>query len=244
MKRRLMAAVVGLAVWGIVGGAWGQKAPEKPRTAESAVTPEPHVPQRHEEFMKKKAEGGGYDLVFIGDSITDFWPGKGPETWAKFAAYRPLNLGVSGDRTEHVLWRINHEELEGVNAKVAVIMIGTNNIGHFDSEKPEWAAAGVKKILDEVHHRLPGTKVLLLGVFPRDVKGSEKREKVEAINKIISTYGDGKETVYLDIGDKFLDANGEIPADVMPDKLHPNAKGYQIWYDAMWPTLEKMLNEK
>jgi lysophospholipase L1-like esterase len=257
MKRQLMAAVVGLAAMGWVGAgvSWGQqegaqqqqakpvkkaKAPAAPRTPESAVTPAPHSPQRHEGFMKEK-EGKEFDLVFIGDSITDFWPKRGPETWAKFGAYRPLDLGVSGDRTEHVLWRFAHNELDGLHPKATVIMIGTNNIGQCPDEKPEWAAKGVKEILDEVHQKMPGTKVLLLAVFPRDAKGSEKREKVEEINKIISKYGGEKDTTYLDIGKVFLDENGEIPADVMPDKLHPNAKGYQLWYDAMWPTLEKLL---
>lgn len=258
MKRRLIAAVVGVAVWGMIGGgtAWGQQegakgAPAKkekkavaPRTAESAVTPEPHVPERHEQFVKEKLAGGAFDLVFIGDSITDFWPKWAPETWAKFAPYRPLDLGVSGDRTEHVLWRINHNELESIHPHAAVLLIGTNNIGHFEDEKPEWAAAGVKKVLDRIHEEMPGTRVLLLGVFPRDVAGSPMRQKVEEINKIISQYGNERDTTYLDIGKVFLDEKGEIPADVMPDKLHPNAKGYQLWYDAMWPTLEKLLSEK
>jgi beta-glucosidase len=253
MKRGLMMAAVVLAAgWGVAAErAWGQDAAvaakpaatkkvEAPRTPQSALTPEPHSPKRHDAFMKEKL-GPGFDLVFIGDSITDYWPKRGPDTWAKFAPYRPLDLGVSGDRTEHVLWRIAHDELDGLHPKAAVIMIGTNNVGHFDDERPEWAAAGVKKILDEVHEKMPGTKVLLLGVFPRDVKGSPKRQAVEKINQIISTFADERDTTYLDIGKVFLDENGEIPADVMPDKLHPTAKGYQMWYDAMWPTLEKML---
>jgi beta-glucosidase len=249
---RVLACVATLsfatAAWGQVGADTAPKAPakktqapEKPRTPESAVTPEPHVPARHEEFMKRK-EQGPINLLFIGDSITDFWPRKAAATWQKFEPYQPADFGVSGDRTEHVLWRIEHGELDGLKPKATVIMIGTNNVGHFTDEKPEWAAAGVKKILDEVHKRMPETKVLLLGVFPRDAAGSPKRQAVEAINNIISTYANGKDTIYLDIGDKFLDDKGELPKDVMPDKLHPSEKGYQIWYDAMWPTLDKMLN--
>ena len=120
-------------------------------------------------------------------------------------------------------------------------MIGTNNIGHFGDEKPEWAAAGVKKIVDTVRAKLPKAKILLLGVFPRGGKNSDARQKVEAINAIIAKLGDGQTVQYLDISKKFLDANGEIPKDIMPDGLHPNEKGYDIWYNAMWPTLEKLL---
>jgi len=213
---------------------------QAPRTPESAVTPAPHVPKRHEEFMKRK-QAGPIGLLFIGDSITDFWPKRGPETWAKFQPYQVADFGVSGDRTEHVLWRIDHGELDGLKPKVTVIMIGTNNVGQCKDEKPQWAANGVKKILDQVREKMPETKVLLLAVFPRGKADSELRKKVADINDIISKYGDEPNVTYLDIGKAFLDENGEIPRDVMADSLHPTAKGYQMWYDAMWPTLDKML---
>ena len=140
-----------------------------------------------------------------------------------------------------MLWRITHGELEGIDPKVLVIMIGTNNIGHFADEKPEWAAAGVKKILETVHEKLPKAKVLLLGVFPRGAKSSDHRKKVEAINQIIAKLADGQKTVYLDVSKIFLDADGEIPKELMPDALHPTEKGYDLWYDAMRPTLERLL---
>src|SRR6478609_8182910 len=184
---------------------------------------------------------GYVGLLFLGDSITDGWPRSGEWSWLKFAPYKPADFGIGGDRTEHLLWRITNGELEGIKPKVTVIMIGTNNIGHFNDEKPEWAAAGVKKILDVVHEKLPETKVLLLGVFPRSTPGSQHRQAVEEINKLIAPFADGEKTRYLDISKSFLDEQGNIPDDVMPDKLHPNAKGYDIWYEAMWPTLQEML---
>ncbi|RYD77452.1 MAG: hypothetical protein EOP84_15520, partial [Verrucomicrobiaceae bacterium] len=153
----------------------------------------------------------------------------------------PANFGIGGDRTEHLLWRITNGELDGIKPKVTVLMIGTNNIGHFNDEKPEWAAAGVKKIVETIHSKLPETKVLLLGVFPRGTPDSAHRKAVEEINKIIAGLDDGKKTRYLDISKNFLDENGNIPADVMPDKLHPNAKGYDIWHKAMWPVLSEMM---
>jgi beta-glucosidase len=214
--------------------------PKPPRTPESAVTPGRENLKRHAVFMDR-IKSGPVGLLFLGDSITDGWPKTGEYTWLKFTPYNPANFGISGETTEQVLWRITNGELEGIDPKAVVIMIGTNNLGHFADEKPEWVAAGIKKIIDTVKAKLPNTKILLLAVFPRADKSSELRARVDAINKIISGYADGKTVTFLDISSKFLDANGEIPADVMPDKLHPNAKGYQIWYDAMMPTLEPLL---
>ena len=214
--------------------------PKPPRTPESAVTPGRENLKRHAGFMNR-IKDGPVGLLFLGDSITDGWSKNGELTWLKFAPYNPANFGISGETTEQVLWRITNGELEGINPRVVVIMIGTNNIGQFDDEKPEWAAAGVKKIVDTVKAKTTA-KILLLGVFPRNEKASANRAEVAAINKIISGYADDRVT-YLDIGDKFLDANGEIPDDVMPDKLHPNAKGYRIWYEAMNPTLEKLMEK-
>lgn len=209
------------------------------RTAESAITPYVEYP-RHVAFLDR-IKRGPIGLLFLGDSITDFWPTQGTETWSKFAPYLPADFGISGERTENVLWRITNGELDGIDPKAVVIMIGTNNIGHFNDEEPEWTAAGIKKIVEVVHQKLPSTQIILLGVFPRDKKDSPMRRKVTRINNIISSYDDAKSIHYLDITSKFLDDNGEIPADVMADGLHPTAKGYQIWFDAMWPSLEPYL---
>ena len=213
--------------------------PKPPRTPETAITPGRENLKRHAVFMDR-IKSGPVGVLFLGDSITDGWPKTGEYTWLKFAPHNPANFGISGETTEQVLWRITNGELEGIDPKAVVIMIGTNNVGQFADEQPEWAAAGVKKIVETVKEKLPKAKILLLGVFPRGTKDSAARARVEAINKVISGYAGGPVT-YLDIGAKFLDANGEIPDDVMPDKLHPNAKGYQIWYDAMIPTLEPLL---
>lgn len=210
-----------------------------PRSAESSVTPAIKDRHRHDEFMQRIA-GGPVGLLFIGDSITDFWRREGKDVWQNFEKYEPANIGISGDRTEHVLWRLVNGELDGIDPKVTVIMIGTNNIGQ-TPDQPEWAAGGVEKIVDTVHEKLPNTKILLLAVFPRDAKGSEKRKATEGINAVISKLGDRDYVEYLDINDVFLDENGEIPKDIMPDGLHPNAKGYELWYQAMNPTLEKMM---
>ncbi|HEY7087557.1 MAG TPA: GDSL-type esterase/lipase family protein [Tepidisphaeraceae bacterium] len=219
----------------------------KPRTPTDAITPttRPANPRqwmsRHDRFLQEIKDHPDIGLLFIGDSITDFWRNRGAEVWKRFEAYKPADFGISGDETQWVIWRLQNGELEGIHPKVVVIMIGTNNIGHYTDERPEWAAAGVKKIVEIVREKLPNSKILLLGVFPRDGKDSDHRKKVTAINEIISELHDGEHVVYLDIGAKFLDSNGELPKEVMPDKLHPTTQGYEIWYDAMQETLDRMM---
>lgn len=211
------------------------------RQEQDAVTPAPVDEGRQKAFLER-AKDKQIQIVFLGDSITDGWQGTGKAVWERYyVKHNAADFGVSGERTEHTLGHIAGGVLDGLNPKLVVIMIGTNNIGHSAEEKPEWAAAGVKKIVATVHEKLPNAKVLLLGVFPRDPKDSARRKAVEGINGIISKFDDGKKTVYLDLTSKFLDASGEIPKDVMPDGLHPNEKGYQIWAEAMQPTLERLM---
>ena len=211
------------------------------RTEADAVTPAGGTDGRQKQFIER-GKDKEIQLVFLGDSITDFWLGTGKKVWDEnYKKYDAADFGVSGEHTEHVLGRIEHGMLDGLAPKVVVIMIGTNNIGHSAEEKPEWAAAGVKKIVETVHVKLPETKILLLGVFPRGDKNGSDRKKVEEINAIIAKLDDGKKNRYLDLAPKFLDADGALPHDVMPDKLHPNEKGYKIWAEAMQPLLDEMM---
>ena len=189
------------------------------------------------------AKKGNVDVLFLGDSITDGWRGSGKQVWEKnYAPLKAANFGIGGDRTQHVLWRLQHGELEGINPKVAVLMIGTNNLG---GNTDEQIAEGVKAIVEEIHKQKPETKVLLLGIFPRAASAKDStRKKIKDINEMISKLDDGgKHVKYLDIGDKFLDAEGNLSKDIMPDYLHPNAKGYEIWAEAIDPTLKQMLKE-
>jgi len=240
-KGRLLSCGLGLALGAaILVGAEARGKADKPEN--TAVKPVAKDVPRHKGFLEI-ARKGNVDVLFLGDSITDGWRGGGKEIWNKY--YKPLhaaNFGIGGDRTEHVLWRLQHGELEGIHPKVAVLMIGTNNLG---SNSPEQIAEGIKAIVDEIRDKTPKTKVLLLGVFPRAPKADDPaRAKIKKINGIIAQMDDGgKHIRYLDIGDKFLDNEGNLPKDVMPDFLHPNQKGYEIWAEAMQPTLEKMLNK-
>lgn len=226
----------------------------------SAINPEPRDPRwvkRHEGFVAE-AQRGGIDVLFLGDSITDFWrlerAGKvtrGKRVWDReFAPLHAANFGISGDRTQHVLWRIEHGELDGIHPKVIVLMIGTNNTGLERDNKtirntPAQTVEGVKDVVHELRTRLPDSKILLLAIFPRgEHPDYPQRAQIAYINQQIAPLADGKNIRYLDIGPKFLSADGTLSKDIFPDSLHPNEKGYEIWAAAIKPTLLQMLNEK
>jgi len=201
--------------------------------------------KRHEAFVEE-AKKGGFDVLFTGDSITDGWRNNPQKKIfdATFGPLKPANFGISGDRTQHVLWRIQNGEFEGLTLpKVVVLMIGTNNIGQKDPEPPESAVAGIQAIVKEIRKKSDHTKILLLGVFPRGEKSDHPlRPQVKAINAAAAKLDDeGKSVKYLDIGDKFLQPDGSILKEIMPDFLHLSEKGYQIWADAIKDTLVELL---
>ena len=202
--------------------------------------------KRHEGFVAQ-AKQGGIDILFMGDSITDFWRIRGSNVWNQYyAPRRAANFGISGDRTQHVLWRMDNGELDGIKPKVVVLMIGTNNTGKERDNKtprnsvPE-AIAGVQAVVADIRARLPDSKILLLAIFPRGTLDDPQRAQVALVNTVIAKLDDGKMVRYLDIDPNFLESDGTLPKSIMPDLLHPNAHGYQIWADAMNPTLDEML---
>jgi len=196
---------------------------------------------RHARLVER-AKAGGINLYFVGDSITDGWQGKGKAVWAKeFAPYGAGNFGIGGDRTQNVLYRLENGEFEGVTPKLVVLMIGTNNHG---SNTANEIAAGVKKIIETIQTKSPTTQVLLLAVFPRSPKPEDaSRKKIEAINVLLAPMGDGKKVHYLDIGKVFLEADGTLSKEIMPDFLHLSEAGYQRWADAIRPKLREILGE-
>ncbi|HZZ79319.1 MAG TPA: GDSL-type esterase/lipase family protein [Gemmataceae bacterium] len=241
--------------------------------------------QRHKDFLKRieKSKGAG-DVIFLGDSITNGWEGQ--KAWLEhFGPFKPVNLGIGGDQTGHVLWRITEgREIENLKPKAAVIMIGTNNIGGYSAPQ---IAGGIKAIVEELKSQKPGIKILVLGVFPRGNGGDAIRsveqiskavmpineelkkekpdlkllnaavrnleqtrgtipaaklnKKVGEINAIIAKLDDGKTVFYKDIGNEFLDKNGGLSGDIMPDYLHLSARGYDIWGRAIKGDLEKLV---
>ncbi len=161
-----------------------------------------------------------------------------------------MNAGIGGDRTQHVIWRLDHGNLDGMKPKLAVIMIGTNNSNGKDNTAEE-IADGIKVIVDKVHEKSPETKILLLAIFPRgDMSESKReatlaqREKNAKASEIASKLADDKTIFYMDIGKHFLEADGTIPKVIMPDLLHPNANGYAIWAAAIEPKVTELLGEK
>jgi len=195
----------------------------------------------HERFVKLAAEGKA-KLVFLGDSITAGW-GKNQAIWDKaFGAYTPVNFGIGGDRTQHVLWRITHGELDGIAPKAVVLMIGTNNTRDNTAEE---IAKGVTAIVETIRTKQPQAKILLLAVFPRgdkpDGKLGASNDKLVQVNNIIAKLDDGKSVVFRDIGPRFSVTDGALSAAEMPDFLHLSPAGYEIWADAIAPTLGELM---
>lgn len=203
----------------------------------------------HETFLAR-TKSGPIGVLFLGDSITEGW-GKAPHIWEHyFGKYQPANFGIGGDQTQHVIWRITNGELEGINPKVVVLMIGTNNTGAHTGEQ---IADAVKKIVELIRTKLPQTKVLLYAIFPRDARRNADGLITEAAiadagkrvaandraNALLAKLDDGANVRFLNINSLFLGRDGRIPWTIMPDQLHPTAAGYQLWAEA----LEKPLAE-
>lgn len=216
----------------------------------AGVQPEPKAGgwmKRHEAFVEE-ARKGGFDVLFLGDSIVDGWR-SGAQKKIFDAAFGPLkaaNFGIPADRTEHVLWRIENGEFEGLTLpRVVVLLIGTNDLG---LKKPpprpaESAVAGIDAILRAIQKKSPTTKVLLLGIFPRGEKPDHPlRAAVTKVNEAIAKFDDdGKSVKFLDLGGKFLEPDGTISRETMPDFFHLTPKGYQIWADALKDPLALLL---
>jgi beta-glucosidase len=195
--------------------------------------------QRNVDLAKRAKASGDAQLVFLGDSITQGWEDGGTSVWkGEFAAYSPLNLGVSGDRTEHVLWRLGTGAYDQLHPKVMVIMIGTNNTGH-RMDPPADTAAGVKEILAQLKRRFPKTRLVLLAIFPRGEKADDPmRKNNDAVNALIAPIARGIGADWMDLSRAFVDAKGVLSKDLMPDFLHPNTRGYEIWANAIRDSLK------
>ena len=214
-------------------------AQEKENDAIKPVPRDGNWMQRHESF-NERVKQGKVDLLLIGDSITQGWESDGKNVWAKFYGPRKaVNMGIGGDRTQHVLWRLQNGELDGYTPKAFVIMIGTNNMS---ANTEVEISEGVKAIVEEIHKKHAKAKILLLGIFPRHADAKNPiREKVKKTNDLIAKFDDGKTVKYLDIGAKFLEPDGSLSKEVMPDALHLSKKGYGIWADAIQKDLDGLL---
>jgi beta-glucosidase len=202
---------------------------------------------RHEELTSRLAQGP-VNLLFVGDSITHFWePSEywaddGHNVWEEYYGRRnAVNFGIGGDLTEHLLWRLLNSELHLISPRVVVIEIGTNN-EPFDSA--ENIAKGIIEVVETLRNELPNSKILLLAIFPRgESPDNPKRKKLDRANRLCSGVADGEMVFYLDLGSAFLQSDGTLKKELFPDFLHPGARGYAKWAEAMEPTLSKMFAE-
>lgn len=196
---------------------------------------------RHNEIEKVK--GKTVDVVLLGDSIMHFWEWKHPASWAKLTANRTvLNLGYGGDCTHNVIWRIEHGELDGYDAKVVVLMIGTNN-NSSKGTKPENVASAIEKIVGMIRERQPKARIVLHPIFPRGNSAKSERhaaarERNDRTNALLKRFADkdGK-LIWINFNDKLVDASGWVPKSIMADQIHPTDRGYDIWMKALSPVI-------
>lgn len=214
-------------------------------SANTAIIPVPRIgpitDRQSEVLQRAKDNPGKCDVAFIGDSITQGWEGEGKNVWKKYYGKRKaLNFGVSGDRTQHVLWRIENGQLDGIKPNAVVLMIGTNNSNGQDNTEAD-ILEGVTAIVKQIHAHLAETKILIVGIFPRGEKFNAQRGKILQVNQALAKLADGKAVQYVDFGSLLIESDGSISKAVMPDYLHLSEAGYEIWAKAIEPKLKKIL---
>ncbi len=196
----------------------------------------------------QEAEDQGVELLFLGDSITNRWTIVAPEVWNEFYGDRKAyNLGSGGDRTEHTLWRIEQGEIERLQPKLVVLLIGTNNLVQKDESAPSTPreiADGVTAIVRGLEKKMPETHILVHAMFPRGKRPPHPhRQKLAEARPMFAELDDGKRVHFLDIGEVFLNERGVIPAEIMPDALHLSEPGYRLWAESIEETVSKLLAE-
>jgi lysophospholipase L1-like esterase len=217
----------------------------RPPGPNSAILPAlaPQFQAKHQANLAV-AKQGDAEVLFMGDSITDFWrnadgPFAGKPVFDKqFGHWKVANFGIAGDTTQGVLYRLQNGEGRGFKPRAVMLMIGTNNTARNTAAE---IAEGVGAVVLELQRDFPQAKILLLGVFPRGRPNDPVRTTIAEINQTIAKLHDGNRVHYLDIGAKFLAPDGSIPADVMSDLLHPTTKGYEIWAEAVKEPLSKLM---
>ena len=215
-----------------------------------AIAPAKHTGTRTDVVLERATKNPGpCDIAFIGDSITQGWEGAGKTVWTNYYGNRKcLNFGVGGDRTEHVLWRFENGQLDGIKPKAAVLMIGTNNSNKNKDGTEQYSEGeileGIQAIVKKIRTRLPETKLLVVGIFPRAKTFSTQRGKLLQINQALAKVADGQLIHYIDFGSQLIEADGSLSKEIMPDALHLSAKGYTIWAEAIETKLKELLGEK
>jgi lysophospholipase L1-like esterase len=212
---------------------------DKPCVRMRGTVPDPKFVQRHNYYLLL-ARAGDADGYLVGDSILDGFQSIARQTWKKeFAGWKIKNFACSGDRTQHVLWRLENGELAGVHPKLFVVLIGTNNLIFNTNEE---IVAGNAAIVKELERTNPQAKILLLGLLPRTDEHPEKKpSRIDLINAKLARLADGKTVRFLDLGPRFLDEHGHYTHT--RDGLHPNEEGYEIFAKALRPEVAAVLGE-
>ncbi len=199
--------------------------------------------RRHAE-LNALARRGDIDLVFLGDSITQLWTEAGREVWNKYYGRRKAaNFGMSGDRTQHVLWRIEQGNFDGIHPKAIVLLIGDNN--SIDGEPAQEIADGVMAVVHKLREKVPESKILLLAIFPSGERpDNPQRMRAMAANAILRKVAEDRMIRYLDIGDRFTNRDGTISKVIMPDFDHLSPRGFELWAEAIEPVVKDLMGEK
>lgn len=216
-----------------------------------APSPDPAVPaMRHDalfahrhESMLARPDREQIELVFLGDSIWRRLLTDGRAVWkSRYAARCAANFAIEGDRTEHVLWRIEHGLFDGMAPELVLLLIGTNNLIWNDAGD---VARGVAAIVEALERRLPETRVLLMALLPRGrwTPDDPLRRRIEQVNARLSAFAQSRGLAYADLGDRLLGPDGAIVPAWMPDRLHPSAEGYARLADGLAPYLDRILGE-
>jgi lysophospholipase L1-like esterase len=194
-------------------------------------------------LQRAKQAPGNYGIEFVGDSITQAWESDGKNVWAEYYSKRnAINFGVGGDRTQNVLWRFEQGQLDGIKAKVAVVMIGTNNSSNRENTEAE-ILAGVTAVVQQVRTRQPETKIILFGIFPRGETFNPQRGSILQVNQALARLDDGRNIFFIDIGPQLIDDDASIAKTIMPDYLHLSEIGYMVWARAMEAKLKQLLGD-
>jgi len=220
----------------------------------STITPKP----RQSEFwlnrfdeINRRIEQGNIDLLFVGDSITHFCEGTiyptnsephgtvGQAVWDEYYSQRnAVNIGIGGDKIEHILWRLDHGNIDGISPKLIVLLAGTNNAK--DNTAAE-IADGIVAIIDKLQLKLPDSKILLLSIFPRGEYPNDLRTILaNASQTAAARIADKDNVYYMDIAANFLSNDGILSPDIMPDARHPNEQGYRIWAESIEPIVSEL----
>ncbi len=233
-------------LWSVTAG-WAQDATPTPAATPTATLESAAVPASRGPKWEARSKGNNAEakqraqeiaVVFDGDSITDWWKKTGLPLWnERYAPLGAMDFGISGDRTQSVLWRLANGQLDGLKPKVVFLMIGTNNTDKNDAQQ---IADGVAAIVKEYRTRCPEAVIVVQAIFPRgEALKNARRTKIAAANELIAKLADGDKVVFLDFTSKLVNADGTISPEVMPDFLHLSPKGYEIWAEAIQPTVDK-----